>query len=614
MDKDQTPFSVIKNNFANLAYTNWDDDINEFKDCLSIDLLKTPIENLEIIGFPNLKRFRAQRCDNLESIKIVNCPNLEVIDVSFCHNLDKATFDHLPSLRCMDISFTSIITINNTESFPNLQYLLTKNVSLSYFRQDDAPNLIALEQGNATYEDYERILTFTKLERLFISFTFSKKFSLSKFARMPNLKYLNIKRGKENVDDFPKKTALEVLIFDGSSNSNIFKLPIKYILLNRKCMVLPPFPTKEEDWLDAYRLIYGPWGIPMCDQVAEPVVSGITPPVSITSDVLDSMMGAVFASALGDSLGVGAEFNCSTTLAYLLQCPLDVAWSHVFYSSKTPTFMLGDSTDDTDQSVFIMRSLKSGKPNVLDFAFYMEQWSNHGIVEHKHGTCYDIGTTTAVAVNHPLFRKDPITAAHEVMNSSTVGNGSAMRTASVGCYMFWDEEVVKETASLFSRTTHAMPCCVFGAVLISLLVSRFIQKRCGMIKEVDIEATVKECLKYAKADDHEYLHKTKIEDLDCDGRNSGFVIKSVGVALVCLRNDWSYEESMTRVIRAGGDADTNAAIAGAVLGAKFGFSSIPERLIKYLFNGSWIYKDFAQMLAAIGIKPPESPFNRLAYL
>ena len=40
------------------------------------------------------------------------------------------------------------------------------------------------------------------------------------------------------------------------------------------------------------------------------------------------------------------------------------------------------------------------------------------------------------------------------------------------------------------------------------------------------------------------------------------------------------------VVNAGGDADTNAAVACAILGAKFGFSSIPQEYVKGL-----IYKE-----------------------
>ena len=37
----------------------------------------------------------------------------------------------------------------------------------------------------------------------------------------------------------------------------------------------------------------------------------------------------------------------------------------------------------------------------------------------------------------------------------------------------------------------------------------------------------------------------------------------------------SFEEGLLAVVNAGGDADTNAAVACAVLGAKFGYQSIP---------------------------------------
>ncbi len=38
------------------------------------------------------------------------------------------------------------------------------------------------------------------------------------------------------------------------------------------------------------------------------------------------------------------------------------------------------------------------------------------------------------------------------------------------------------------------------------------------------------------------------------------------------------------IIHEGGDADTNAAVAGALLGAKFGYSNIPQRWLEGLVN------------------------------
>ena len=51
-------------------------------------------------------------------------------------------------------------------------------------------------------------------------------------------------------------------------------------------------------------------------------------------------------------------------------------------------------------------------------------------------------------------------------------------------------------------------------------------------------------------------------------------------------NAQSFEEGLLSVVRAGGDADTNAAVACAILGAKFGFSAIPQEYVDGL-----VYKD-----------------------
>ena len=43
-------------------------------------------------------------------------------------------------------------------------------------------------------------------------------------------------------------------------------------------------------------------------------------------------------------------------------------------------------------------------------------------------------------------------------------------------------------------------------------------------------------------------------------------------------------EGLLAVVNAGGDADTNAAVACAILGAKFGFNAIPEEYVEGLRN------------------------------
>jgi ADP-ribosyl-[dinitrogen reductase] hydrolase len=49
------------------------------------------------------------------------------------------------------------------------------------------------------------------------------------------------------------------------------------------------------------------------------------------------------------------------------------------------------------------------------------------------------------------------------------------------------------------------------------------------------------------------------------------------VALWCTEQPGEFEETVVAVVNEGGDTDTNGAVAGAVMGARYGASSIPKR-------------------------------------
>lgn len=47
-------------------------------------------------------------------------------------------------------------------------------------------------------------------------------------------------------------------------------------------------------------------------------------------------------------------------------------------------------------------------------------------------------------------------------------------------------------------------------------------------------------------------------------------------AFFYLRENYTYEQAVKNILSKGGDTDTNAAIVGGLLGARWGFSNIPE--------------------------------------
>jgi ADP-ribosylglycohydrolase len=60
------------------------------------------------------------------------------------------------------------------------------------------------------------------------------------------------------------------------------------------------------------------------------------------------------------------------------------------------------------------------------------------------------------------------------------------------------------------------------------------------------------------------------------------VVQTVPAAFAAVLLTDSYESAILAAIRAGGDTDTTAAIAGGLAGALYGRSHIPERLLQDL--------------------------------
>jgi ADP-ribosylglycohydrolase len=57
----------------------------------------------------------------------------------------------------------------------------------------------------------------------------------------------------------------------------------------------------------------------------------------------------------------------------------------------------------------------------------------------------------------------------------------------------------------------------------------------------------------------------------------GYVFLALSAGLSALLRAQTFEEGLLWVVHAGGDADTNGAVAGGLLGARFGEGGIPER-------------------------------------
>lgn len=407
-------------------------------------------------------------------------------------------------------------------------------------------------------------------------------------------------------------------------------------------------------WEDSALLVFGPWGIPTVDLnpvISPPVAFHQTPllsnlpltdstfsEVSTKYDLkiaINHMMGSVFGSALGDSLGMSIEctntnyahFSCDTQLSYL--------WNTLPSWGHSDPFYRGTITDDTEQAVMIMRTLGdcNGELNLSHFASLMKKWAQKGIPEHCQPYALDVGSTVGSAVRSDNYIEDPLSGAYKNTQKSR-GNGCAMRTAPVGCFKFWDlNEVIKNSIN-FGCATHFNDVCMVCTILLSLLIAKNIQKQSSRdccedkkMSEDEIDKTIEVAFDVVeknfsdkfdvaanKQEIMKFLNAKSFEELDLSGRRIGYVLKATGAAVLALRKGLDFVEALTIVLRWAGDADSNAAVVGSVIGAVVGFDKIPSNLMKYLFTGNWEYVEFARMCKAMNIEAPPSPFLKLSYL
>lgn len=143
---------------------------------------------------------------------------------------------------------------------------------------------------------------------------------------------------------------------------------------------------------------------------------------------------------------------------------------------------------------------------------------------------------------------------------------------------------VENNAVAACKVTHHDPRCVGSCVIASLIIHNLVWNDRELTYD-DIKALA---LKYDERIvewiDLAY-RSDDISALDLDEPSSiGYTLRTLAAALWCYWHSPSLADGLLAVVNEGGDADTNAAIACAILGAKFGFSHIPQYYVENLYD------------------------------
>jgi ADP-ribosyl-[dinitrogen reductase] hydrolase len=276
--------------------------------------------------------------------------------------------------------------------------------------------------------------------------------------------------------------------------------------------------------------------------------------------MVDRARGAVLGLAVGDALGAALEWLAPGQITARYGGPLrDMVAS--------PVWEMGEWTDDTAMMVELAESLaERGGWDEDDVLARYIVWARSGPK--------DIGTTVQRALARARTPEDARRAAaawHDESGGRSASNGSLMRTVPIAIRYRDDNGAIERISRSDSTLTHHDPlageaCAFFNLTVAALLRGRRPPRSVslpGRAAALAVEEPV------------ELL-------LDPVQREIGFVLTTLRVAYAAAFRHDSFEDAVVFAANLGGDADTNAAVAGALAGARFGAEAIPQRWLEPL--------------------------------
>jgi ADP-ribosyl-[dinitrogen reductase] hydrolase len=133
-----------------------------------------------------------------------------------------------------------------------------------------------------------------------------------------------------------------------------------------------------------------------------------------------------------------------------------------------------------------------------------------------------------------------------------------------------------------AELTHPEPEASWPAVAVNVAAHCLLKGRRDFIPDViaALEAQVDVPLEVLEA--VRRVPFGRREALPITGAASGYAVNTMEIALWSAHHEPSLERGLTWLVSAGGDTDTNAAVAGGLMGARDGETAIPDRWLAAL--------------------------------
>jgi len=284
-------------------------------------------------------------------------------------------------------------------------------------------------------------------------------------------------------------------------------------------------------------------------------------------DARDRVVGCVLGLALGDALGAPFEFRRAHEVPSPIPA-LELPWRDM------PP---GSTTDDTAMALSLVRSLADrGELDTEDLVARHLEWFRSDPP--------DVGSLTRRVLSRVAAGVPAEEAARAVWEERgpevSAGNGSVMYCAPLGAAYAGRRGALLDAAPRLSGVTHHDGRCRTAVLAVTLATAALVA---GESPERALEGGLGAVLDRDGGEELEFLAGAAGTIRPVDGPDQGFCLFTAGLGLQTLARAVDrrtltpevFERELRRVVALGGDTDTNAAVAGALLGAVTGAAQLP---------------------------------------
>ncbi|MCX8084745.1 MAG: ADP-ribosylglycohydrolase family protein [Calditerrivibrio sp.] len=276
----------------------------------------------------------------------------------------------------------------------------------------------------------------------------------------------------------------------------------------------------------------------------------------VIRETSDRVKGVIAGNIIGDMLGLPFEGksigDCKRPI--LLPRAPDILLKEHLQNYKCDLY-----SDDTSMLLALTESLlEKGCVDKKNELIKYRQWLFEGKYTPE-GRAFGYGKTTYKAVVEGVpagTRKDN-------------GNGALMRSSILSCFFYnRSNEFLERVSAESTSVTHGHPVSIFTNIIYNILLKDLILGKNLLDAIEDVYKRYYNLI--------EDINEIFFEPLFY--KNTAYVVTTLQTAIWLNLESHSFMEAILKAVYLGGDADTIAAVTGAIAGAIYGFCAIPEEL------------------------------------